>query len=279
MLRTALSPRWLGSLAVVLALAAGMVWLGLWQMAVAREDAQQQALREAAARPVVALDAVLPPHTAFPADGSNRMVTATGHYEPARTRLVPDRLLAGRTGYWVVTPLVVEATGARIAVVRGFTRSAGPDGGPPPTLTGPTGQLTLTGSLAPTESPTVSRQQLPPGQIPSVHVGTLLNDWGGEVYNGFLFAVAESPTPADVGAAGATAADPAALERVPPPALPTGVTLRNAAYAAQWWVFAAFVLFMWARMVRDDHRRREHPAAPAGEDPTDDPADQAGEQP
>ena len=59
------------------------------------------------------------------------------------------------------------------------------------------------------------------------------------------------------------------MERVPPPDLPSGLTLRNAAYALQWWVFAAFGLWMWWKMVRDDHRRR----------PLDRPVEEAGATP
>jgi surfeit locus 1 family protein len=47
------------------------------------------------------------------------------------------------------------------------------------------------------------------------------------------------------------------MERVPPPDLPSGLTLRNAAYALQWWVFALFALWMWVKMVRDDYRRHQ----------------------
>ena len=67
MLRTALTPRWLVWLVVVLGLGAGFVWLGLWQMNVAREDAAAEVLREAAVRPVLELTATIQPHAAFPA--------------------------------------------------------------------------------------------------------------------------------------------------------------------------------------------------------------------
>jgi predicted component of type VI protein secretion system len=62
----------------------------------------------------------------------------------------------------------------------------------------------------------------------------------------------------------------APLERVPPPAPgETGLSWRNAAYALQWWIFAAFAAYMWVRMVRDDaeHDRRE--AAPTTGEKTD----------
>jgi cytochrome oxidase assembly protein ShyY1 len=42
---------------------------------------------------------------------------------------------------------------------------------------------------------------------------------------------------------------------VPPPEVTGGIKWRNAAYALQWWVFAAFAAFMWVKMVREDARR------------------------
>jgi hypothetical protein len=41
---------------------------------------------------------------------------------------------------------------------------------------------------------------------------------------------------------------------------------RNLAYAVQWWLFAAFGVFMWWRVVRDDHELRSRPSS-AGEPP------------
>ncbi len=52
------------------------------------------------------------------------------------------------------------------------------------------------------------------------------------------------------------------LAKVPTPVAPTGLNWRNAAYAVQWWVFALFALWLWWRMVREDHRRAGA-AAPA----------------
>ena len=49
---------------------------------------------------------------------------------------------------------------------------------------------------------------------------------------------------------------------MPTPIGDTGVQWRNAAYAVQWWVFAAFTLWMWGRMVRDETRRARAEAEP-----------------
>ena len=51
MLRTALKPRWLALLVVVLVAAAVMARLGEWQLGRAREQGERDRLREAAALP------------------------------------------------------------------------------------------------------------------------------------------------------------------------------------------------------------------------------------
>ncbi|MFZ1287732.1 MAG: SURF1 family protein [Candidatus Phosphoribacter sp.] len=264
MLRTALQPRWIGWLLAVLAVCVAFGWLGLWQLQVAREDAQQEVLREAAARPILELGAVLAPHARFPADGSNQRVQAAGRFEPDRQFVVVERRLGGADGFWVVQPFVVEATGARLPVVRGFVRSLeAAEAFRASTAVEPKGSagaVMLVGSLAPTESPGDPRRPLPDGQARSIDVGALLNTWQGEIYNAFAFSISETPDARGAGPAGASAAG--GLERVPPPELPSGLTLRNAAYALQWWVFAFFGVWMWVKMVRDDYRRQNVGASP-----------------
>lgn len=74
------------------------------------------------------------------------------------------------------------------------------------------------------------------------------------MFNAFVFAAAETRPGGDT--------LPADVTRVPPPTTDTGLAWRNAAYAVQWWIFGAFALWMWFRIVRDDARReRAHPRA------------------
>jgi cytochrome oxidase assembly protein ShyY1 len=245
-----LKPRWLGLLGVLVVLLVAFTFLGLWQLSVARDDAQHDAIAQASMQAPVALDQVLRPHTPFPAEASGRPVTVTGSYDASGQVLVVDRRLDGATGAWVVTPLVAEGSGARIAVLRGFVTGGGT--GPPPSGTSP---VTVTGTLAPGESPASSSDSLPPGQLGSVDLARLVNAWPGNLYNAFVFATAESPEVSP------------GVQRVPPPSIPTGLTWRNAAYALQWWVFGLFAAYLWWRMVRDDHRREQAAASeihPAG---------------
>jgi cytochrome oxidase assembly protein ShyY1 len=243
-----LKPKWLGLFAVLVVLLVAFTFLGLWQLSVARNEAQRVAIDAAAAQAPVPLGQVLSPHTAFPAEASGRPVTAIGRFDAGDQVLVADRRLDGASGWWVVTPLVVDGSAARIAILRGFVSSAASTGPAPADV----GQVTVTGTLAPGESP-VSGAELPAGQLASLDLARLVNVWPGELYNAFVFATAESPD-----------ASPG-LQRVPPPAIPSGLTWRNAAYAVQWWVFGLFAAWMWWKMVRDDHRREQ---ASAGTKPS-----------
>ncbi|MGG5260227.1 SURF1 family protein [Phycicoccus avicenniae] len=235
MLRTALTPRFLGLLALALVVGAVFVQLGRWQLGVAEGSARQDAVEAARAQAPVALTDVLRPHTAFPGELSARPVTLSGHYLSDGQLLVPDRRLEGRAGSWVITPFVVDGTGATLPVLRGFVTDPAQAGTPP------TGDLALAGGIAPPESPATTATG--PGEIGSVDTSVLANTWDGDLYNAFLFLAEESPATGEQ------------LAKVPTPLPPTGLSWRNAAYAVQWWVFAAFGLWLWWRMVREESRR------------------------
>jgi cytochrome oxidase assembly protein ShyY1 len=240
-----LKPRWLGLLGALIVVLVAFTFLGLWQLSVARDDAAREAIAMAPSQTPVALDQVLTPHTPFPAEASGRPVRVTGRYDASGQVLVAGRRLDDVPGWWVVTPLVVDGSEGRIAVLRGFVQS-GSGTGPAPSSAGP---VSVVGTLAPGESP-ASAGSLPDGQLGSVDLARLVNRWPGEIYNAFVFVTSETP---DVSPG---------VQRVPPPPIPTGLTWRNAAYAVQWWVFGLFAVYMWWRMVRDDYRRTEAAATP-----------------
>ena len=254
MLRTALRPRLVGLLVLALVLAGVFVLAGRWQWSVAHDRARADAVREVQQQPVEPLTEVVAPQADFPDDGSGQRVTATGEYAGDQF-VVRDRLLEGEPGVWVVDRFVVEETGANLAVVRGWID----EGEDPPSP--PEGTIEMLGSLAPKEAPDTG-DGAADGEMSSVDIATLVNVWPGEIYNGFAFAISEDRRSAisEDGRSAISEDGPKAISdvtRVPPPLPDTSLRLRNVMYAVQWWVFAAFPLWMWTKMVRQAARRDE----------------------
>lgn len=256
MLRTATRPKWLGLLVLALLLAAFAVFLGRWQWSSAHDRAREDAVREVQERPVEPIAQAIQPLESFPDDGSGQRVRAKGEYVADAGFVVVDRLLDERLGGWAVERFVVEGTGANLPVVRGWL-PAGQEAPEPPS-----GELEIVASLAPGEAPD-TRIDLPEGQASTIDLGRLVNAWPGDLYNGFGFAMEEQEAGADVALAG--------LERVPPPLPDTSIDWRNASYAAQWYVVAAFVLWMWWRMMRQEARRERDADEDGDGSPADDP--------
>ncbi len=255
--RTAMRPRWLAVLAVVLVAATGMARLGEWQLQRARDNGGA-ARRAAAARPAVPLTSLMAPQHRFPADAAGRSVQVSGRWDAAGQLLVAGRVQAGVRGWWVLTPLLLD-DGAAVPVVRGWTSD--PGAAPAPA---PAGPVQLTGVLLPGE-PGVNRAPgqasgLPAGQLDRIDPAELVQRWTYPIYTGFVVA---GSGPAVV---------PATLTPVTVGSPDGGLALQNLSYAVQWWLFAAFGLFLWCRLVRDDHRGLLHPAAPAAAGVGDDEA-------
>jgi surfeit locus 1 family protein len=228
---------------VGLALAAGMVVLGVWQLEVYQSQGSRTAAARAAAPPLD-LRSVAPAGSAI-TEGFGRAVRFTGRYDPRLQVLVT--VDAGTPQYRVLSGLR-QTDGSIVPVVRGVVST---DTAPAP----PTGEVTETGVLLPSEESAPSRAT-PPGQLDAVRLPLLAQRWEGDLVGGFVTLSA-----ADAQQQGIT---PAPLD------LPAGKgRLRNGAYAFQWWIFAAFAVAMSIRIARDSGRRDDL----AGTDPSDtDPA-------
>ena len=225
-------------------------FLGRWQLGVAESRSYREAVEQARAQEPAALTSVLEPHAPFRGDLSLRPMTAQGSYAPVGQVLVPDRRLDGVSGSWVLTPFVVEGSGATIAVVRGFVTNPADAGAPP------SGPLTIAGGLAPGESP--SSVPVAAGEIGSIDLSLLVNTWPGELYNAFVFLESETPQ---------AAGQPT---RVPTPLPDTSIQWRNAAYAVQWWVFAFSALWVWSGGGGEETRREALLEAPGDTGSRDD---------
>ncbi|HEY3003849.1 MAG TPA: SURF1 family protein [Kribbellaceae bacterium] len=243
--RTALSPRWLALLLVAVLMAAGMTALGLWQLGVYRsKTAAATAAR--VSQPPVPLPSLLSVDDALSARAVGRKVTVTGRWAPAADQIyVSGRPYDGRPGYWVVTPVLL-ADGNGVLVVRGWVPSPGD-----PAAAAPSGPVTVTGTVVVSEAEDASGAAAQGRILPSLRLPTIVGMVSYRLYDAFVMQSTADPAPAPAPAP------------VAPPAPPTDrAGFRNVAYAVQWWIFAAFVLFMWWRMMTDDHRART--AAGAG---------------
>lgn len=243
-LRTALRPRWLALLVLVLVAASVMARLGEWQLSRAREQgaAAQQTQVE---RPPVALTDLLRARQTFVAGAADRRITTSGSWDPARQVLVGGRVLDGVDGVWVLTALRLS-DGSAVAVLRGWAAS---DVDPAVSAARlPAGTVAVEGVLRPGE-PAAARRPgevsgLPAGQLDRVATTELVQRWPYPLLNGYVLL---------------TDARPAGLAPLPRPvpvrsSPDAGLDWRNVSYALQWWLFAGFGLFMWWRIVRDDHR-------------------------
>jgi surfeit locus 1 family protein len=256
-------PRWLALLALVLVLASGMARLGQWQWDRAQEQGRRQNERAATSRPAVPLSSLLRPQQSFTNQVSDRPVTVTGRWDPSHQLLVADRYLSDQRGWWVLTPLVIDdgPIAGAVAVVRGWVRSAQDAAASPGML--PSGPVDLSGVLRPGEPP-IDREPgvgsgLPDGQIDGVDLTQLVQRWPHRLITGYLVVTEQRPAPTG-----------AALSAVPPTAPGSrSLAWQNLSYALQWFLFAGFGLFMWWRLVRDDHRGRLRRSGTATAGPRD----------
>jgi cytochrome oxidase assembly protein ShyY1 len=250
-IRTALKPAWLALLALLVAVVVAFYQLGMWQIGVSSNTASRELAEAQAARPTEPLAQATVPHQTFPDDGAGLSVRAEGEYVAELQFLVPDRILDGQDGYWVVTPLRTEASGspALIPVMRGFVTDPGLADVP---VSAP---VVLEGTLAPAEAPVY--RAFPDGQRGAIDTADLANDWDAPIYNAFIFLVEESP-----------ALTSPSVQQVPPPVFgESGIEWRNFGYGLQWFVFAAFACYMYYRFLRDATRQEnEQTEAEAGPD-------------
>ncbi|MET8749367.1 SURF1 family protein [Streptomyces sp. NPDC004667] len=233
--RFLLTPRWWG-INVFVALAIPFcLFMGTWQLG--RFEDRVGSHREAnAERPAdqaaAPLDSLLPVDTKT----SGRLASAAGEY--GRQLLVPDRVLDGKTGFYVLTLLRTDG-GKTVPVVRGWLPGT-PD--PAKVPAPPAGRTEVTGALQASENSGTkgvhAQGGLPAGQVGVIGSATLVNLVPDPLYDAWLTV----QTPAD------------GMLPVPAKApVNTGLDMKafqNLGYTGEWFVFAGFVLFMWFRLYR-----------------------------
>jgi surfeit locus 1 family protein len=239
---------WPGHLAMVVcvAIAAG---LGLWQYD-AWHQHRSDAARDVANNPPVALGTVMTGDSPFPGRSVGQPVTFTGHWIGDNI-YVSDRVQDGRRGYWVVTALMVDGTGSAMPVVRGWW--------PNTSLPAPTGAVSVTGWIEPTEGSGPIDENAHDDVIPMMRVASLVEHVDADLYSGFVIA-RDIPTQDGI----------AYVPAVSRPGVSAFTGLRNLFYAVEWWVFGGFALFIWMRWCRDSwdvESRSGEPVTANGSEP------------
>jgi len=237
--RFLLTRRWVGGLALAVALAVACVLLGSWQWSRFEERSARNDLVVANYdRDPVTLDDVL--H-----DASRPLATAdtwtpvrvTGTYLEGGTTLVRNRPLDGRAGYQVLVPFGTQ-DGPVLVVDRGWVPT-GLDGGQPDAVPKPpAGVVDVVVRLLPPEEP--DERDAPPGQsfriVPADLAPDLAAVIGEPAAASAVVAGAYGRLVSETGGSGSDDPAPAALPR---PDLEEGPHL---GYAMQWVVFALIAL-------------------------------------
>ncbi|GHJ39995.1 SURF1 family protein [Streptomyces sp. TS71-3] len=237
MYRFLLTPRWWGINVFALLAIPLCIFMGTWQLSrfeghvrdQREADQATSAAHRAAPRP---LDSLLPVSQLT----TGERATATGHY--ADQFLVPHRSLDGKDGSYVLTLLRTDS-GRAVPVVRGWLPGPPRPGAAPAP---PSGEVTVTGALQASETPgdngVTGAGGLPSGQVGMISAASLVNLVPYRVYDAWITLDAAAP---GLKAVPATAPEGGGLDLK---------AFQNLGYTGEWFVFAAFVVFMWFRLAR-----------------------------
>lgn len=218
--------KWIGLSILALAVIVAFGVLSAWQW--------QRAQRDEIVASAVPAGEVFVAAEPLASSSYGTVVSASGTYDAAHQVVI----VHGNGTYWVVTPLR-PASGPAIPVARATVTSLDD----PAVADVTSGTVTVTGVAQPYEGDPGTPSTLPAGQTDRLTASGLALPYPG--VGGWV--ALESQTPS-----AAVAATPVQ----PPITQQAGGNLRlqNASYALQWLLFAGFVIFFWARMLRDDLR-------------------------
>lgn len=224
-----LRPTYWGGHLLMLVGVALAVGLGLWQLH-AWEVRREAAKHDLAGAPAKALSSVMGGDSPFPGRSLGQPVTFHGRWLDQGTVYVSGRVRDGRTGYWVVSPLLVDGTHSAMPVVRGWSAR--------PSAPAPHGPAAITGWLQYGEG--TGAVDTNPGDdvLPELRIASLVQRIDTDLYSGYV--ISKQP-----------AAGLANVKPTDAPPVSQFTALRNFLYAIEWWVFGVFALAVWVRWCRD----------------------------
>ena len=242
-------PRWIGALAIALAVAAICALLAQWQLGRSIEAP----LHDASANRVAAanaprLDQVIQAGRAPATDAVGTMVKANLLYKSGQVWVVSGRVQNdGTEGYWVVANS--SAPGKNLVVTLGFTPNRTTALAARAAFASQKHRrfINLAGRLAPSEAPL----EIAGPVLKSLSLGQLVNlispDQPTGAYPLFLLV---------------TKHQVAGLEDITVATLnQTQVNWLSAFYAIEWTLFCGFSVFLWWRLVRDAQIRETEEGA------------------
>lgn len=145
------SPRfWLITLAAVL-LAGASFSLGQWQLRrAAQKESLQSAIDSRSNLPAVDARALAAAPSAN--DLLHRQASLTGRWSAAHTIFLDNRPMGGKSGFMVVTPLLLDGSAQAVLVQRGWVQRDFTDRTRLPNISTPVGPVTVHGRIAPAPS-------------------------------------------------------------------------------------------------------------------------------
>jgi len=236
---------WRGALVLIAAIATAAlcVRLGLWQLdRAAQKNALQASIDQRAAQPP--LDASALARTPEGAAAQHfRRVTVQGRWLGARTVFLDNRQMDGRVGFFVVTPLALQGSGAAVLVQRGWVARNFNDRAALPTIETPAGVVTVAGVVAPAPSRLLEFAESASGAIrQNLDIASFARESGLDL---LPLSLVQHDLP------GASADG---LRRNWP--APASDVQKHYGYAVQWFAIAAAIafLYVWHRFIRPRRR-------------------------
>jgi cytochrome oxidase assembly protein ShyY1 len=250
--RFLLRPKWLGGLALAIAAAVVMVFLGIWQWHRYEERSavnnRIDAAETVAALPLTSvMSAPTRPGAAGHSPGDDRAwtkVTVTGRYDPAHEIQVRGRTVNGDVGFEIVTPLI-RNDGSAVLIDRGWLPQGGDALAAPQVPPAPTGQVTVVGQIHLSESrPTPVQHRDGRLDTRRISVPRLAHSLPYPIYGAYVLLTSQTPT---------------ASPQFTPIPIDHEDAWQNAGYTVQWWLFAAMALFAFGWQARKEARGENPP--------------------
>ncbi|MES2089116.1 MAG: SURF1 family protein [Pseudomonadota bacterium] len=243
----------------------GTASLGRWQLHRADQKLARQAMLTERERSPALSNATLPCEATDWAAHEQRRVVLSGRWLPQRTVLLDNRQMAGRPGFFVLTPFELSEAGscpAQVVMVqRGWLPRHSRNRLELPRFATPTGRVQLSGRLLiepsklfslGTELPLLSDSG--PHIVQNVELDALRHQWGLHLRPGAVLQL-QAEAPADVGVPDEKGAI-SLLREWPAPAVDVG---KHHAYAAQWFAMSALItgLYVWFQLIRPFRQRSQ----------------------